>query len=125
MKTRREARQLSPGDQFHLTLTIQVELSEAEQHDDGRVTLRAKVVPCGPRCGEECECKSSVFKDTSGPFEFNLHGTQRVPYFGNLQQLLADSERIKKQIARLTGAEGDSAPHESLVSSHPITNKVE
>ena len=125
MKTRREARQLSPGDQFQVTLTVQVQLSEAEQLDDGRLTLHAKVVPCGPQCGEGCECESYVFRDSAGPFAFNLKGTQRVPYFGNLQQLLADSERIKQQIARLTAADADSASLEGPVSSQQNPNHEE
>ena len=107
MNIRREARQLSPGDQFQVSLTVQLELSELERHDDGRITLNARIVPCGPKCGDGCNCESHVFKESTGPFAFQLKGTQRVPYFGNLQQLLADSERIKEQIARMTSAEGE------------------
>jgi hypothetical protein len=109
MNTRREARQLAPGDQFEVSLTLQLELVQAIKQEDGRLTLRAKVVPCGAACGEDCDCGSRVFKDCIGPFDFILKGSQRVPFHGNLQQLLADSERLKQQIARLGGAEGSAS----------------
>lgn len=121
MNTRREARQLVPGDQFEVSLTLQLELVQATKHEDGRLTLHAKVVPCGSACGEECDCGSRIFKDCNGPFDFILKGSQRLPFHGNLQQLLADSERIKQRIARLGGMEG-SASLSDADSLNPVVS---
>lgn len=125
MNSRREVRQLAPGDQFEVSLTLQLELVAAIQQEDGSVVLQSKVVPCGASCGATCGCGSHVLKDCAGPFDFVLKGSQRVPYHGNLQQLLADSERIKQQIARLAGADQGAAAGLQNLGKSSTTNGKE
>lgn len=100
---RREARQLTAGDQIRVSVILQLEVSEIAGANGEVVTLSVRPVPCGPECGQTCDCHSAMFGDHAGPYPLQLKGTQRLEFLGNLRQLLADVEQKQAQIARLQG----------------------
>lgn len=104
MKMRREARQLSSGDRFQVDLQLQMEVVGEVTPQGESITCQVRVVPCGPECGPACDCHSAMFRERPGPYEVCLDATQRLKYLGNLQQLLADSQRIQSQISLLQSA---------------------
>lgn len=117
---RREVRQLTSGDQIRLQINLQFEVADIASTNDEFVTLSVRPVPCGPDCGRTCDCHSSMFGEAAGPYSLQLKGVQRLEFLGNLRQLLADSERLQAQIARLkiaSGKEPNSAKSQPAVST--------
>ncbi len=123
MKTRREAKQLSTGDQFQVTLLMQLEVVGAVSPTGDAVTLNVKVVDCGPNCGRGCDCHASMLVQHEGPWPLTLPAGQRLKYLGNLPQLLADSQRIQSQISRLQGASAGREPNRSASRGTESANR--
>ena len=110
---RREVRHLEAQDQVQTTLKLTWEVESVSDADgDGMVTLQVRPVPCGPRCGIDCECSGAMFAG-SGPFHLRINGRKRLPFLGNLGRLLKDYEAMQARIARLQGAPAP-ASHETF-----------
>ena len=114
---RREVRRLTPGDQVRVQVNLQLEVSEIVNANDEVVTLSVRPVPCGPACGKSCDCHSAMFGESAGPYPLRLNSAQRLEVLGNLGQLLADSERIHAQIARLQGTPGNESERSKSAQS--------
>jgi len=119
MSMRREARQLVAGDQFQMNLLVQLEMTGDATQSEDALTFEVRIVPCGPECGRGCDCHGAVFGESTGPYTIRLNGSQRLRYFGNLTQLLADAGRIQSQISRLQGANGASPNGAADLSTNP------
>jgi hypothetical protein len=99
---RRNVSSLKSGDQIHVQAHLFLEVIETLSLDDGRVQLTVRPVACGPVCGSGCECHTQMLSENS-EYQLSLKAGLRLPFLGNLAQLLADSERLRNQIARLKG----------------------
>ena len=108
MKKRAQAKQLTVGDHFRIKETSGLfQVEDEPQNGGGFVRLVAKLVPCSPECSTECDCLHALFGQYSQPLSLCLKPDDRLTYFGNLKDLLAQSEAIQKRIELLRGTDSD------------------
>ncbi len=111
--SRRQARQLEPGDRFLVPVKLAFEIREAHSADE---VVQLTVIPaaCGPSCPDGCACDSSLLDGQAGPFRLSMDGKRKLEYLGNLTELLATLERTRAHIEQLqtkeSGQQGGGQP---------------
>ena len=109
--TRRQANRLKPGDRFSVQLELQFNVVEVVEPngEPNVVNLLVTPIPCGEDCQQDCGCHYSMFAESDSPTPLRLEAKQRLPFLGNVDDLLAQSKLITAQIARLTQSAGVQA----------------
>lgn len=120
MAKRREVRQLGKRDVIQLgPLFFKAEvILNAEALGGGEFSrIHLKPMPCGPACGQTCDCHFSLFEGVTQTPTIRLKSNQRVTFIGNLERLLAEREAMNERIAQIEASYGNSQTHGDSAST--------